>query len=345
MEVFQNCTVRSPFPDPEKEEVELVRQMLESIGALDARAGAVPSSAIERHPKQLASILKRTNHHFESAMSEWQQWHDFRAANKADSITAETVKDLVAAGVAEWKGADKEGRPCLIVTGRRLVAGVPRIPTLWRQFMIYVAESGLRTVLDLQTKREDEVRGGETSPIERGDGAPSSSSSSSSSSPGSCCGEIVVIYDRRGLMFENIDINLYRDCQNTLSDVRRFYSDRLHRFYVLYLTWGHWAMYWLFLKPLLGLTGRADKFIAVDEEEELLPYFPPSQRDLLWPFYTGRTRTFVLPGAAAGGGEVLGGGGGPSSSVLGGIGIPLMMSGGQCVVEPSSTTLPDSIER
>jgi len=284
---------------------------------------------LERHPKQLASILKRVNHHLESAMAEWEAWREFRRVNKAETITAETVKDLVAAGVAEWKGADKEGRPCLLVTGRRLTQGVPRLPALWKQFMIYVAESGLRNVLDSQMAVEG--ASGDTTPIVR-EAAGSPSPAASTLPPDS---QIVILYDRRGLEFDNIDINLYRDCQVTLSNVRRFYSDRLHCFYVLHMTWGHWFMYYVLLKPLLGLTGRMDKFIAVEDDEDLLPYFPPSQLDLLHPFYSGKVRTVVLPGA-----------GDPTSSILDPnvlSNLPVMMAGGQTAVEPASTTLPDPL--
>ena len=305
--LLANCVVRPPFEDPEKEESKLIQEMLERISALDARDVEKASTDMERHPKQLACILKRCNHHLEGAMSEWEQWRDFRRFNKADSITAESVKELVAAGLAEWKGTDLEGRPCLIVTGRNLTSNVPRVPALFRQFIIYLAETQLRAFLDMEAAAaadgvEDE------SPISRTGSGPR---------PAPSLGQAVVIYDRRGLLFEHIDINLYRDCRDVLSDVRRFYSDRLHCFYILFMTWGHWAMYYLLLKPLLGLTGNAGKFVAIDDEPELLQYFPQTQISFLQPFYSGRTSTFVMPAGGDGGG------------------LPVMMQGTQTAVEPN----------
>jgi len=333
------CVVRPLFRDPEDEEAHLVQQLLERIAAFDA-AGAKkdppvpPSTEIERHPKQLASILKRMNYQIEGATSEWEQWRDFRRSHNADGITSDSVKALVDAGLAEWKGTDKEGRPCLIITGRRLTEAVPRVPALFRQFIIFLAEAGLRTVLDLQTKFDQE--GGDASPMERSN---ASSDSASAVPPG----QIVVIYDRRGLLFANIDINLYRDCREVISEVRRFYMDRLHCFYILSMSWGHWAMYYLFLKPLLGLTGNANKMLAVDEEEDLLAYFPPSQIPLLAPFFSGKTVTFTAPDHS---GVLQGGAGGgfptslqPNATILGNsssVPVPFMMTGGMSAVEPNA---------
>jgi len=278
--VFKNCVVQSPFADPPVSEASLVEEMLCRITALDARctaAGTAPSVEVERHPKQLAYLLKRTNHHLEGAMSEWQEWVEFRRKSKADSITAETVQELISAGLAEWKGADKEGRPCLIITGRKMTKEVPRSPTLFRQFIIYLAEEGLKKVLTQPLVSEEN--------IDRNSAGPAAANDD---------GRVVIIYDRRGLLFENIDINLHRDCQAVLHEMRRFYSDRVHCFHIVYMTWGHWIAYYLLLKPLLGLSGSANKFLATETEDGLLPYFPSEQLRHLQPFYSGTTRTYTF---------------------------------------------------
>ena len=284
--VFQNCVVRSPFADPPISELTLVKEMLERIAALDARRtadGTAPSVEVERHPKQLGYLLKRMNHHLEGAMAEWQEWVDFRRKSKADSITAETVQELINARLAEWKGADKEGRPCLIITGRKMTKEVPRSPTLFRQFIIYLAEEGLKKALEQQQQEQPLVS--ETN-IDR----------SSAGTAATNDGRVVIIYDRRGLLFEHIDINLHRDCQAVLHEIRRFYSDRVHCFHIVYMTWGHWVAYYLLLKPLLGLSGSANKFLATETEDGLLPYFPPEQLKHLQPFYAGTTRTYTFEG-------------------------------------------------
>lgn len=213
-EMLANCAIRLPFPDPENDEQTLVASMLERIAALDARseaeakvaaeakakvdaeaaaaagAGAAPagvsssssakparkSSAFERGPPQLRAILKRVNFHLEGAMAEWSEWKEWRTRNNNEAITAESVAVLLESGIAQWRGRDKEGRRCLVVTGRHLTAAVPRVPVQFKHFMIHLAETGLGLGAAAGAVEDDE--GG--------------------------LRQVVVLYDRRGMLFDHI---------------------------------------------------------------------------------------------------------------------------------------------
>ena len=69
---------------------------------------------------------------------------------------------------------------------------------------------------------------------------------------------------RRGMTSANTDPDLVQCCQEMVSNLRRFYGQRLGMVYILHVNWVFWLAYQLFW-PLLFATNVSAKFIIVND--------------------------------------------------------------------------------
>ena len=200
-----------------------------------------PPSEFEKSIPMLERILKSNNYDLEISYSKWLEWVTFRHTYKCDSITEDDIKNEMDLGLAKWRGKDKQGRPCLVITGRLLNADdQPNYKVTaksFRKFLIKTVEDGVK--LANQENMD----------------------------------QICVIYDRRGLEFRHIDPNLFRACSDLIEKLKQFYGDRVGLIYVLYTNWLFWTMYHVLIKPMLMILRSAHKIFVADTVDDLLEYF------------------------------------------------------------------------
>jgi hypothetical protein len=75
-----------------------------------------------------------------------------------------------------------------------------------------------------------------------------------------------VIYDRRQLTNANTDPDVAQISKDTITNLRRFYGQRLGIVYVLHVNWLFWFVYQC-LRPLLACLKLHTKFVIVNKIE------------------------------------------------------------------------------
>lgn len=170
-----------------------------------------------------------------------------------NDITDEDVKHEMVEGIFTCRGHNKENMKCCVITGRmldperRLGNNVS-----FRKYILRTAES----ILEESSMNRQSAEGGETD-------------------------QVCIIYDRRGLEFENIDPNLYQFCKKLTEELQYWYGKRLGVIYILHTNMMYWLLYTVFVMPLLAVMGVGSKFVVVETPAELLQYFDEDQLFLL----------------------------------------------------------------
>lgn len=77
--------------------------------------------------------------------------------------------------------------------------------------------------------------------------------------------KICIIYDRRGLDYDNIDTNLHQFCRNIVDQLREWYGDRIGAVYILRTNWMYYLLYSVVLWPVLVVMSKADNLVVVEE--------------------------------------------------------------------------------
>mgnify|MGYP006079124443 CR=1 FL=1 len=290
--LLQNCNVGgwAPFAtlDPEEDEEQIVKLLMDRISEFlrfELKAGRdwatdFHPSGFETSEAQVTRILRRMKHNVDAALTEWKAWVKWRVEVEANEFKeGDFVEHVLPHHVAEWRGEDKEGRPCLLLTGRNLTEkarGLPyrynRQAILLKEYIIYVVEKGIR---DMDEKG-----------IER-------------------CS---IVYDRRGLGFGHIDGGLWRVVRDAILSCNRFYSDRIGPMYIMNMNWVFWGFFQLVIKPMLLLGSDGGVSLkAVQEVPDLLEFF--ESKNLLLHYYDpeggegeeeGNARETEMKGSAGG---------------------------------------------
>ena len=105
-----------PFADPTTNVDELVRLMQERCEVEKSRT--LKPTTEECDVLHLQYFLRVNKYDIEQAMRVWTEWVTCRHEMKIDDISDEDIQDEVQSNIATWRGCDKDGRPCLVVTGR-----------------------------------------------------------------------------------------------------------------------------------------------------------------------------------------------------------------------------------
>ena len=113
----------APFADPENNSDDSLRIMLERCELEKTRKNGTSSSSLkptdeECHIGHLNHFLRLSKFNVEQAMVMWSEWVKWRHDMKIDTISDEDIIDEVSSGIAQWRGFDKVGRPCLVISGR-----------------------------------------------------------------------------------------------------------------------------------------------------------------------------------------------------------------------------------
>ena len=202
-------------------------------------------SGFETNDKQLTDILNRMKGDIEEAMKEWKAWIFWRRDYVINDMTEEDFLPITRMGLASWRGSDKEGRPCLVLTGRLLQTedevGQPPLPPakLFQQYVIWMAEKGVRMLNE----------------------------------EGATADSACILYDRRAMEFIHLNTKLHTACKPVMQHISRFYHERIGRIYILHL---NFALRWLFsivLKPVLWLVSDPSKVHRCEDRSDLHMFF------------------------------------------------------------------------
>lgn len=191
----------------------------------------------EQHATNILRVLlveQRNN--IKATIKVWRDW----AAWRQQHVVSESDVELeIASGVAQWIGHDKQGRKCCVVIGRNHSPSRRKIKS-FRQFLVYIVEKGC--LFNILVSSADDA--------------------DMSHEPYEVC----VLYDRRGLVNANTDPDLVQCCQEIISDLRRWYGQRLRVVYILHVNWVFWILYHL-LWPLLVLTKINKRLVIVNKPD------------------------------------------------------------------------------
>ena len=154
------------------------------------------SSGFELAPAQLERLYKRMKYDINDTFEEWVRWVSWRRDLGINDFKEADFAVLDKMGFAEWRGQDKEGRPCLVLTARLLDRDLePHPPVkLFQQYLLHMAEKGVHLCDQLKVER--------------------------------AC----IIYDRRAMESRHTSTTLHNAVRKILQDVHYFYSrDRIGR--------------------------------------------------------------------------------------------------------------------
>lgn len=192
----------------------------------------------EKSDKVLRRLLKKHSQDLEASLSEWHRWAQWRRSHDVEGLLTrdDEVQHELKENVFRWAGQNKQCMLCCVITARQLDAQA-RLGTYssYRKHLVRVVEEGLRLVDACQDESLNE--------------------------------KVCVIYDRRGLGYNNVDPGLHQSSRRLVEELRDFYGDRLGALYVLYCDWPFRLLYSTVIWPLLALWARDQHFVVLQDSE------------------------------------------------------------------------------
>jgi hypothetical protein len=194
--------------------------------------------------EQIKRIYNSNKKDIDNSFNHWCEWIKWRNQMGIHNMKDEDFTDISKLGIASWRGKNREGLPCLVLTGRLMLPQIQRqglastSRLLYKKYVCYIVEKGIVNVLNQNNCEK-------------------------------CC----IIYDRRGMGFEHIDIGLGEMIKPIIKEISKYYRDRINVIYVLHLNILWRILYQIVMLPLLFLVGSSDKIITLQTRNELLEYF------------------------------------------------------------------------
>jgi len=235
----------SPFQDPitEKEDENKLLQFFCERVSSQSIVKELEPNYFETNKTILLRFLLDNHHNLEVAYEKWVQFIQWRRKVGANSILDEQIKWETEAQLGYWKGQDKKGSKCCIITGRQLVPDSKVSYSSFYKFVIRLVEEGCLY---------RPIKNQETNP------------------------KVCVIYDRRGLKSSNIDPMLYTVCRQIIDDLTFWYGSNLETLYIVNISWFFWISFYFLIKPFIQ-----NKVVAVAKRSDLLEYFEDHELFLL----------------------------------------------------------------
>lgn len=176
-------------------------------------------------------------HDVDKAYTLHKEWSKWRLDKGCDSISNEEIAGEISDNICVWKGKDNLGRMVCLVTGRHLkVISRKGTSRSFEKFMIKTIEDGIRMSNDDANSNDS---------------------------------KLCIVYDRRGMTFDNIDGVLSKYCKATFNSLSDFYGNRLGVVYVVHVNWFFKIVVDWVMKPLLNWTSMHENIVFVDDEKEL----------------------------------------------------------------------------
>ena len=199
-----------------------------------------PLEDFEISREQLGRIVRRCRLDPDASYQEWEDWIQWRRKYELHEAKDSDFSEIINLGIASWRGQDREGRPCLVLTGRLLDSQMNKSRSLFRRYAVYLADQGVQLCDEQKVEK--------------------------------CC----ILYDRREMGFEHIDNGLSDALKPQIREISRFYRDRVGVLYVFHLNILWRMMFFVMGAPLLWLMDSLNKILPVRTEQELMEYFDSS---------------------------------------------------------------------
>ncbi len=116
--MWLSCLAPFQDPDPESEAIILTR-MRERIEKEDFHV-QLQASNEEKSEILLRRFLRKHLYDVEVALVQWHGYVEWRHSLQLDQITEEEINNERNEGIFAWRGENKEGMPCCVITGRML---------------------------------------------------------------------------------------------------------------------------------------------------------------------------------------------------------------------------------
>jgi len=107
------------FEDPIPDEQAFINDMVARISA-EQRFIDLAASDYEKKVNHLKRFLKKQAYEIEAGLNMWEEWVRWRHANEIDQIQENEIEHERRENIFAWRGKNKEGMKCLVVTGRNL---------------------------------------------------------------------------------------------------------------------------------------------------------------------------------------------------------------------------------
>jgi hypothetical protein len=138
---------------------------------------------------------------------------------------------------AKWNGVDQKGRPCCFIASRQFEPRKHRKHhKAFEKFLIETIETGCILARGCESQH------------------------------------VGIVYDRRLLTWDNIDMHLYQKVQACWSNIRKYYSGWLGVVYIIQVNWILWLLYIYVFKPLLSCINKSREIVVLREAKDILEY-------------------------------------------------------------------------
>lgn len=192
----------------------------------------------EKSDKVLRRLLKKHSQDLERSLSEWHRWVQWRRDQDVNRLLSadEEMRHEMHEKIFRWAGQNKQRMLCCVVTARQLDAqGRQGSYSSYKKYLVRTVEEGLRRIDACQDQSLSE--------------------------------QVCIIYDRRGLDYNNVDPGLHQSCRRLVEELRDFHGDRLGALYVLHCDWPFRLLYTTIIWPLLALWAKDQQFVVLQDTQ------------------------------------------------------------------------------
>lgn len=110
----------APFQDPAPETENIVLSRMRERIEKEEFHVELKATPEEKSDILLKRFLHRHLYDLEVALVQWHGYVEWRHAQQLDQITEESIQNEREEGIFAWRGENKEGMPCCVITGRML---------------------------------------------------------------------------------------------------------------------------------------------------------------------------------------------------------------------------------
>ena len=138
---------------------------------------------------------------------------------------------------AKWVGTDRKGRPCCFVAGGQFHPRIHRRHAgQFQKFMVETFEHGCMLAKGCNSK------------------------------------QIGIVYDRRNMHWDNIDVHLYQKTHKCWYNLRNYYSQWVGALYIVHVSWFAWILYMYIARPILKWLQVSQDIVVLREAKDILEY-------------------------------------------------------------------------
>lgn len=138
---------------------------------------------------------------------------------------------------AKWVGVDRKNRPCCFIKGCQFHPRIHRKHAgQFQKFVVETFELGCMLAQGCDSR------------------------------------QIGIVYDRRNMHWDNIDVHLYQKTHKCWHNLRNYYSHWIGTLYIVHVNWFLWILYVYIARPILKWLRMSQDIIVLREAKDILEY-------------------------------------------------------------------------